>query len=200
MSKYYKLTDNESVAVSLTDDEHFASYSRDDADDLHLHHHQQYQHHRDVDGDTDDAENVDYQVEDLIQYNDTAVINKRNANMNNNNNVGNTNYSRISNGKKTRTGGDVSSMNGGTNNGHNKASAGTRHTTTTGFHGGDGVGDSSNSSTNLLISTLDFDDSTMEIPLLQHGDNKNNKHTHSGSYNLNNNKASIINSINSLQY
>ncbi|XP_058982573.1 zinc transporter ttm-1-like [Musca domestica] len=146
MSKYQKLSNNDSTAT-LTDDENFAIFPTSDDDRRHRH----------------NDDNSHYQVEDLIQYNDT-VVRERNAN-----NMNNKNSTR----HPTSNNNSAKHMNG---------IATYRNTTI------NDSGDSSGSN-NLIIAGLDFDDNTMEIPLLQRStvdaDNciNNNNSNHFESYN-----------------
>ncbi|XP_073844863.1 zinc transporter 41F [Musca autumnalis] len=133
MSKYQKLTNNDSTAT-LTDDENFAIFPTDDDDD----HHHRSRHNDD---------NNYYQVVDLIQYTDNDVM-ERNAN--NLTNSTNTRHPKPNNNDNNRMNG-ISS----TYRQHKNIN--------------DGGENSNGSSSNLIISGLDFDDSTMEIPLLQRG-------------------------------
>ncbi|XP_075166360.1 zinc transporter 41F isoform X2 [Haematobia irritans] len=126
MSKYQKLTNNDSTAT-LTDDENFAIFSRDCSDD---HHH-------------NDDDNNAYQVEDLFQYNDTTNNNNKNSML--------TRSAKNSYNQSRPSAGNGSVMNDET------------------LRRIEVSGDSGSSNSNLLIIANDFDDSTMEIPLLQHG-------------------------------
>ncbi|XP_061391891.1 proton-coupled zinc antiporter SLC30A2 [Musca vetustissima] len=141
MSKYQKLTNNDSTST-LTDDESFAIFpTDDDGDDRRLRH---------------NDDNSHYQVEDLIQYNDTDTRERNANNMTNKNSIRHPNNNN-----------DIKHMNGIITYQHTNIND-------NGERRGSG---------NLIIADLDFDDNTMEIPLLQrsHGDagscvNNNNNH------------------------